>query len=157
LKTTITVNGDHTAVALHGNLSEECEEELLELRNKIATPKVTFDCGDLKYINSYGMARWIHFITDLGKRARLEYDNCPVNFVEFVGIIPVFLGGGTIRSLLMTYCCDECGLTTTRKVDRDAVAQDELPASVECEKCRGKAVADVDLDTFLTILAKNAH
>ncbi len=146
------IKGDTTTVTLEGNLSEESEQGLLELRSQIKTPKVVFDVAGVKHINSYGVLRWMGFVRDVGAKAQLEFHRCPINFIEYCGMLRGFLGGGQAVSMLITFCCQRCEALSVRLLDCATVqAQGVLPEAA-CVGCGGRTRPDLDIGSLTHFL-----
>lgn len=155
MKTTIKEDGGQVTVALKGNLTEECEDALLELRDRLRSVHVVFECAEIKYINSYGTGRWLNFVRDLGAHSTYEFRNCTINFLDYAIMLPSFIGKGVVTSLLIPYTCPDCGNFTAELVEGSSVLASQSLPEVICRKCETSAESEVNISSLLRAIKPN--
>jgi len=71
---------------------------------------IEIDLGQVSYINSIGVRKWIRWVTDVAKAPRVTLENCPVIFVKNLTTIKGMLGANTqLKSFFVPYYNDELG------------------------------------------------
>lgn len=157
MKYKLTNNNGVTTIELSGNLNEGSEEPLLALRGEPLENEIAFDWARVGYINSYGIARWLSFIESLKGQAKLSFYRCSESFVEYASMLPLFTGGGVIKSLAISFLCEECGKDSIVLLECDFVAPGDDVAVAKCAFCAGRAVAQIDAAALATALGSTSQ
>ncbi len=119
-----------------------------------------FDLSELKSLNSYGLRNLLDFLRHNASRP-LEFHNCPVIFVEMMGIVHGLRGPSAnpavVQSIAIPYQCDDCNKfidsvaqTSTLDLADANYGQPPLP----CDACGRPMAIDPDWAGNLGFLAK---
>jgi len=143
---TSTRNVDGLEVTLSGVLNEHAGEKLKALATD--TRQCTFNFRDVTFINSAGAREWILFLTKFTKDHKVILENCPPDILRQMGMIPLFLGDATLKSLFLQHHCESCSQTSQELVQRDTLVPGRMPEKT-CKDCGSKMLLDEDVYQFL--------
>ncbi len=142
-------NGSET-VALAGQINEDAEVTLAELKDKISHD-CTFNMKEVTSINSCGVRAWINFIRDVEKSKKVIFEECPPEIVSQINMIPNFKGKSKVKSVYASYACEKCGSHKmemfTDGVNMPKSLDEKLP-EVKCTKCSNKKEMEELEDEF---------
>ena len=110
MKISLTRSGQEILISFRGDLTEDCEEDLRSLLDKIEVPSVIFETERVELINSLGARHWIGFIQALTKKVKdVHFRKCSPAFVESCNAYPKFTPKNCIESVFLPARCDTCG------------------------------------------------
>jgi hypothetical protein len=108
--------------------------------------------------NSVGIREWIHFVGKLVNASTTVFQECSVNVIDQINMIPNTLAGGIVESFYAPYYC-QCGNETNKLIQvaacRDNLNEFEAPAfTCKCGKTLEFDAIEESYFQFLTKLPK---
>lgn len=94
-------------IVLKGVVDERAPAVLAEVK-AIVGPKVVFDFGGVRRINSLGVRAWIQLMKSLVGR-EIVLRRCTPAIVEQLNALRDFGGQARVESVLAPYLCERCG------------------------------------------------
>lgn len=150
MKISITRSGSELLISLRGDITEDCEESLRDLLEKVEVPSVVVDAEKIELINSLGARIWINFIQSLSKKSpNICFRRCSPAFIESCNTYPKFSPKNSILSLFLPARCESCGDLDAQLVERERFYAEEPLDSLQCPKCGQKLIASVEVEEFL--------
>lgn len=150
MKISITRSGSELLVSLRGDITEECEESLKDLLEKVEVPSVVIDTEKVELINSLGARIWINFIQGLTKKSpAVRFRRCSPAFIESCNTYPKFTPKNSILSLLLPARCQSCGDIDAQLVEQERFSADEPLDGLKCPKCGQMLMASVEVEEFM--------
>ncbi len=116
-------------VVLEGDLTEG--ESLRDLH--VDADRVVFNLSRVRYINSQGSRRLIHFLDGL-HNTEIIFELCSPAVVELIGMVPMLATLARIESVIVPLECPDCEEETDMRVHLPAAGRPDLDFP-ECEKC----------------------
>lgn len=156
---TVQKNSDQLTVTLQGDLNEDCNAALQAVRAQLPQDcrAISFDMQHVKWINSFGIKVWLNFVNHLNaNRIKLEYQNCPVAFIDYVNLTPTITGGGNVVSFYAPFVCSKCHGDHQIKYLAAQVSAGTIQANHSCPKCGGTLRSDVDLEEYMLFITNPA-
>jgi polyphosphate kinase len=117
-------------IVLEGELTEG--ESLHDL--EIDADRVVFNMARVRYINSEGSRRLLHFLEDVGKRARITAELCAPAVVDLINMVPIFLDHMRVESVIVPIECPNCFAEGDLRVHLPAHGTPDLDYP-DCEDC----------------------
>jgi CheY-like chemotaxis protein len=119
--------------------------------------RVEFDAEGVRYINSAGTHRWVHFLRELHAVTECSFSRCSVAFTSQAAMVPEVLGTGRVSSVVAPYHCERCGRDEERLLQTQALVRDrqafQIP-SFGCPGCGGSLVFDELPNSYLSFLPR---
>ena len=95
-------------VILVGEINEDAEMTLGELKQQLPNQACTFNFKNVSSINSCGVRAWINFLRDAEGGRKISFEECTPEVVSQINMIPNFKGSASIKSVYAGYFCDAC-------------------------------------------------
>ena len=120
--------------------------ETIDLLRVVGTtsPDTVLNCKKISRLNSHGVKDWIDFFSkETARGTRLRFIECSPPVVEQINLIMNFVCGGTVESIYVPFCCQDCQKNSVclyRSKDLQRADLDHLTAV--CTHCKGTAVFD---------------
>ena len=153
MKFSLTRIDDALLVTTRGDITENAEEELNELLEKIEVKKVVFDTAKVDLINSLGIRYWINFVQTLRRRhVAVTYLKCSSAVVECCNIHASFALPGEVESFFVPMRCKSCAKSTAILHETENIKDDCLLPTKKCPSCDAVVEPEVDLETYLVFL-----
>jgi anti-anti-sigma regulatory factor len=102
---------------------------------EIPSGRVVLDLSGVQSINSVGVRVWINFMSAFRESHEVILQKCPPDIIMQINMIPNFLGGGQIESLLSPYFCSNCNLNFLAEFST-SIPFKELLESIETQNCK---------------------
>jgi anti-anti-sigma regulatory factor len=151
--TSIQHDGDVSYVKLSGVIDED--NDLAALADRIATPTVVIDLGDVERINSCGVRDWVNWLAMLEtKGTHSVLIECSPPIVAQINLVNNFTGNGVVKSFYVPYFCPECDAEKALLVEAtDMGPPPHQPPTCRCDEC--DLVMDFDdmLDSYFAFMA----
>jgi len=140
-------------VFISGNITETAEFPLPEALAGAA--RLRLDLADVETINSCGVREWVHFVKALtSARGPFELARCSPAIVRQLNTISNFCGSGRVSSVMLPYCCDDCGQEEYVELELlPKPSSYELLPQIPCAACGRVAVFDDLPDNYLGFAA----
>ena len=141
LKFETQIDGAIASLIFHGDISMESELPKLEM-NGIQVLKV--DMGDVQYINSSGVRKWMMWNWSFTKnfpKLKLILSRVPSVIVKQINSIKGFVpDGSVITSVFVPYFCEQCDEVAESPVEFDAhlasaLAKNKFEKAIPILKC----------------------
>ena len=150
MKISLTRSGEEMLISFRGDFTEDCEEDLRSLLDKIEVPSVVFETERVELINSLGAMHWIGFIQSLTKKVKsVRFRKCSPAFIESCATYPKFAPKNCVDSVFLPARCDFCGDIDPQLVHQDQFSSDSPLEGAKCPKCGGQLQPSVELDEYL--------
>lgn len=153
LNVTKESKGGVLVVRLAGSIEESVDFEKL-----LGDPQLEMHvyCREVKRINSIGVKAWIRYFSGAQKRgAKLKFFECSTAIVEQVNLISNFVCGGTVESVFIPFCCNQCKSELVGLFKSEDLKKIQLKVpDLKCSKCGGKAVFDDIPEEYLGFLTR---
>ena len=147
LQWTLHSSPDRIEVRLSGIINEAAD--FASLLDPLEDGALRLDLSGITLINSCGIREWVRFVARLDRPGRdIEFVRCSPAIVRQLNLISNFCGPGVVRSVLLPYFCDACGVEITRGMELDD-AQVTVDEVIACEGCGGEAEFDDLVDRYL--------
>lgn len=119
-------------------------------------PQMHVYCRDVKRINSIGVKAWIRYFQVAQKKGtKLKLFECSTAIVEQINLISNFTCGGTVESLFIPFCCNQCKTELVGLFKSEDLKKLNLKVpDFKCAKCGGKAVFDDIPEEYLGFLTR---
>ncbi len=140
----IQENVNETVVLFRGQIDIDVGEILKDLKSRIKTPRLRFDCGGIARINSVGITIWLKALESLNDRI-YSFFNCNEQFLDVAVMIPLFPGTGWIESINVQYSCDGCRHIENRIHETGNGEIPPVDTTARCPKCTEALATDYDL------------
>jgi hypothetical protein len=101
----------------------------------------TIDTSGVRRINSLGVRKWIQFIASLND-VPVTLVRCSPPIVEQLNCIRGFRGHATVKSVMLSYACDNCSRVNYVELEIGKNAIDSVPPTARCEQCGGDCEFD---------------
>ena len=112
----------------------------------------------IKQLNSIGIRNMLEFLKKTGSK-RIEYYECPSEYVDQINMIPALLGFGDqkaeVKSMFIPFECKKCDHAEDMLKTSDDIAKSldgESTVTEKCPKCGGDMI--VYNDFFFSFLGK---
>jgi ABC-type transporter Mla MlaB component len=140
----------YTWIALEGTITENADLSAILPE----TPqRVVLDLSGIRRINSSGVLLWIAFMRDLERHgAEVTLDRCSASVVGQLNSITGFKGGGSVRSVLAPYHCDNCDEDHNVQIPAEPASVATLTEPHPCPKCGSPMEFDDLPDNFLSFV-----
>ena len=148
LRWTVAATDQGARVELSGEIDENADFPALA---RALDGEVELDLAGVTRINSCGVREWVNFVRTLPSITRLDLVRCPPAIVAQLNTIYNFRGRARVRSLLVPYVCEPCGVEEQRLVEVDAGRRVTLPHFL-CERCGGTLEIDDLPERYLAFL-----
>ncbi len=148
MKFKVSTLGETALVHLSGDIDSDVDEITSAIDAAIGVKPLLFDCRDLRRINSIGVKGWINAVNRWGKTRSVVFRNCPHSFIDMAVMVPAFLGNAAIQSFHATFKCDNCSREAVQLIEIQS-KQASGTQPVVCEKCGGKLLPGLDLESDL--------
>jgi len=129
-----------TVVTFSGEVDENAD--FGELTDRLAAeqrPRLVFELGDVRRINSCGVREWVNFVRELGTRGAsdVSFVACSPAIVTQLNMIYNFRGPAKVRSFLAPYVCSACDHETEKllEVATHFPGRTRRPPDFVCERC----------------------
>lgn len=110
---------------------------------------VLLDMEGVTYINSSGLASWLHFMSSLKrKNTNVVFVRCSIPVVQQMNMIPQFIANFKVKSFFAPYYCSACDTESSVLVDNTQALRDRLP----CDNCSAQREFDEIADTYFSFL-----
>lgn len=140
----IQENANETIVLFRGEIDVKVGETLKDLKNRIRTSRLRFDCGGIVRINSVGITVWLKSLDSFNDRI-YSFFNCNEQFLDVAVMIPLFPGTGWIESIEIQYICDGCR-HTEKHIYKTGIGQiPKVDTAARCPKCTEALETDCDI------------
>ena len=121
-----------------------------------AQPQMHVYCRDVKRINSIGVKAWIRYFQIAQKKgSNIKLFECSTAIVEQINLISNFTCGGTVESLFIPFCCNQCKTELVGLFKSEDLKKLNLKVpDFKCAKCGGKAAFDDIPEEYLGFLTR---
>lgn len=116
-------------MVLEGDLTEA--ESLQDLR--VEADRVVFNLSRVRYVNSEGSRRLIHFLEGLHK-TEITLELCSPAIVDLINMVPMLATLAHVESVIVPLECPDCLNETDMRVHLPESGRPELDYP-ECEEC----------------------
>jgi hypothetical protein len=120
--------------------------ETVDFKTAVGTtqPDTVLNCKKISRLNSHGVKDWIAFFAnETAQGTRLRFIECSPPVVEQINLIMNFVCGGTIESIYVPFCCQNCQKNSVCLYRiKDLRKADLNNLHAVCRHCQGKAVFD---------------
>jgi hypothetical protein len=137
LQATIKKAGKSVTVTLKGTIDEASGKTLLDILPKLLDADLIFDCAAVGAINSVGFRQWIQFLRSLEGKSSFEFQNCPMSYVEYAGLLAETAYASRITSVLVPFRCLSCGREDNPSYELDAIDEKAGFGIAVCAACNG--------------------
>jgi hypothetical protein len=147
------LQGSKLTLQFKGTVDESFK---IELPDPKKVKEVHVHCKGVVRINSAGLKAWIKFFQALkAQKTSFTFHECSTAVVEQANLLPNFMVGGTVESLMVPFCCGGCGsdLAGFFRVEPLRRANFEVP-SLDCPNCGASAEFDDFVDHYFGFLKK---
>lgn len=154
LKVTYETKDQRSHLQLAGPMDENAAKVLSECLPAMGK-EVSIDFGKVEYFNSLGIRAWVNFLRNLLDGRKVSYINCPMDFVQQIGMLPFLSKGVTILSFYVDFSCESCGLESKLQFDCQ-IGRDKLLEAIEeqtCSRCQGNLRSEEDPHTLTLFMA----
>lgn len=136
MKMTISQKDDWVILSFSGFIDDSVVK-VFEPVLQIPRAKFLLDLGDVKNINSCGIAEWSGMIQQLRERGIVVLDRCMPQIVNILNMIPAFADGAFVRSFFRLYACEnDHERAVLVSVDlKNPKADLQVVGSVNCSHC----------------------
>jgi anti-anti-sigma regulatory factor len=83
-------------------------EKMLQLMHQHPNSEVIFSLENITLMNSIGIHQWAVFLKRINPNQPICFENCSVEVVDHINLLPAFQGRATIRSFQIPYLCPSC-------------------------------------------------
>ncbi len=145
-------NGDlHLRLTGHIDESSELEQFAEGTRRSCV-----FHLGNIKFINSVGVRRWLLMMRRFEEQdVSVRICECPLVIIHQMNSIDGFACGADVESFFAPYECDNCGfdgeLLLRVQDHRDSLCRLEAP-TLECPDCGSAVAMSAPEDRYLSFL-----
>lgn len=147
MKVTITQKEDWVIVSFSGFIDESIVKMFEPV---LAFPRARFllDLGDVKNINSCGIAEWSGIMQQLRQRGTVVLDRCMPQIVNILNMIPSFADGAFVRSFYRLYACEnDHEKAVLVSVDlKNPSSNLQVVGSISCNHCGLEMKPQLDYD-----------
>jgi hypothetical protein len=120
-----------TYLVLEGDLTEAEAFDGLRLDGE----RIVLNLQRVRYINSAGSKRFLHFLDELRARAAIEAELCSPAMVKLLNMVPLFARYMQVRSMVVPTECPSCEHASELRLKLpDGGARPEIPRTA-CEEC----------------------
>jgi anti-anti-sigma regulatory factor len=138
----VTDHPGELVITVSGVVSEEARFEAPDPRGR----RVIIDARGVERLNSMGVRNWIDFMDELQARsADIVIRQMPPAMVSQASMITNFIGRCRVESFLSPWYCPNCENT----LEQLHGFRDDLPASIQCPRCRAPMELDWDREAYL--------
>lgn len=150
MKISLTRSGEEMTISFRGDITEDCEDDLQGLLQKLEVPSVVIETERIELINSLGARLWINFVQTLTKKVpTIKFRRCSPAFVDSCNTYPKFTPKNSVESLFIPASCQSCGDVDAQLIERSHFSKENPLEGVQCDKCHQRLDPSVDVDEFL--------
>jgi hypothetical protein len=116
--------------------------------------KVLVNFSEVEYFNSLGIRTWVNFLRILRDGREVAYEQCPMDFLQQINMMPALSQGVEIQSFQAEFACKDCGLEKTSGFTC-MVGKLALRGALEsqvCERCGTILSLQDDTESLLVFL-----
>ncbi len=119
--------------------------------------QLTVDFGNVELINSLGVRDFLNFLKQVRsiENFSIYFEKCAPLVVKQMSMLPEFVLGVKIKSVLGPYYCESCDLESVLPLDIDGKTYEEVDKLTEgpkCSECDGELEFDEPKKSFFFFL-----
>lgn len=153
LQVTVEQQDTVTRLILSGPIDEQAGPTLGALLPQVKK-KVLINFAGVEYFNSLGIRTWVNFLRILIDGRKVSYEECPMDFIQQIDMMPALSQGVEIVSFMADFACKNCGFEKrvgfTCKGGKEDL-MDQLSKQI-CERCQSTLVLQDDAESLLLFL-----
>lgn len=146
------VDQDRLTYYLTGDVDETFQHEKIPT---FENTDVFLNLAGINHFNSIGIREWIHFIRRLGNVCEPIFEECSVNVIDQINMVPDTLGNGHVDSFYAPYYCS-CGQESSRLIQVANYQNDlkKLEAPVFACECGQNLEFDAIEESYFQFLSR---
>ncbi len=142
-----------TLLRLFGPVDDRAAKILNEALTQVGRT-VVLNLSGIDYFNSLGIRAWVNFLKVLVEGRRVVYEECPMDVVQQINMMPAMSRGVEIASFRGDFACEDCGheqkLLLACQEGREKIL--ERCEQQACERCGGHLELEEDPKTLLLFM-----
>lgn len=117
-----------------GSISHDTDYSKIDL-NGVRVLTINFD--SLELINSSGILVWSEFLDNIPKHINIQFEDCPIRFVEQMGLIPDLTGNREVEilSVKAPFYCEGCDKPVELKLLQYTLSQYKETGKLRTKQC----------------------
>ncbi len=150
LQVSVETKDQTSYMYLSGPMDDQAAKVLSEALPKL-TKQVVVNFKAVEYFNSLGIRTWVNFLRSLLDGRKVSYEDCTMDFIQQINMIPALSKGVEILSFGADFCCRSCGFEQSMsfRCDVGRKALLDLVEHQTCRQCKGSTYLEEEPETFL--------
>ncbi len=115
---------------------------------------VFIDFEKVEYFNSLGIRTWVNFLRVLRDGRQIYYDNCPIELIQQINMMPAISQGVEIRTIVGDFFCKNCGneMRSPFSCQIGKAKMIECFSQQKCDRCGSLMHFEEDPESLLMFL-----